>query len=61
MLEEGAQMREWNTHEGCPDSIEVEDEWSAGRNHEGADDGFDKTGHGLVAGRINENIVRRFP
>jgi len=49
-------MTEWDTLEACPGYIEVE--WSANRNHEGADDG---PGHGSVAGGLHGNVVRRFP
>ena len=60
-LGEGARMTEWDTHEACPDYIEVEDRRTANKNHEGADDVLDRTGFESVAGELRESVVPHFP
>ena len=61
MLEEGARMTEWDTHEACPGYIEVEDRRIANKNHEGVDDILDRTGYELVVGGLHGNVVPHFP
>ena len=61
MLEEEAQMTEWDTHEACPGYNEVEDRRIGNKNHEGSDDVLDRTGYGSVAGGLHGNAVPHFP
>ena len=61
MLEEGARMTEWDTHEACLGYIEVEDKRTANRNHEGADEVLDRTDYGSAADGLHGNVVLHFP